>query len=93
MARGLLPLSFAVMLAASLSLAPSSCDHVAPAAGCRANADCRLFSDYCTGCECRSLPTGAADPTCNGPGVQCFVDPCQGKSAVCTNGACVVSGP
>jgi hypothetical protein len=60
---------------------------------CRTNADCRLFSDYCTGCDCRALPNGAPDPTCSGPGVQCFVDPCDGKTAVCTRGACAVSGP
>ena len=59
------------------------------AASCRTDADCRLFSDYCTGCDCRALSTGAPDPTCSGPGVQCFVDPCQGKSAACANGACV----
>jgi hypothetical protein len=62
------------------------------AASCRTDADCRLFSDYCTGCDCRALPTGAPDPTCSGPGVQCLVDPCQQKSAVCKNGACMVAG-
>jgi hypothetical protein len=68
------------------------CDDPPPAT-CRTAADCRLFSDYCTGCDCRALATGAADPTCNGPGVQCLIDPCDGKSAVCTRGACVVAGP
>jgi len=63
------------------------------AASCHADADCRLFSDYCSGCDCRALPNGSPDPTCSGPGVQCLVDPCQRKSAVCTNGACVVAGP
>ena len=59
---------------------------------CRTDADCRLFSDYCTGCDCRALPTGAPDPACPGPGVQCLVDPCQQKRAMCMNGACVAAG-
>ena len=63
-----------------------------PPSACRADADCRLFSDYCTGCDCRALAPGVPDPTCPGPGVQCLVDPCQGKSAVCKQGACSVAG-
>jgi hypothetical protein len=57
---------------------------------CRADSDCRLFSDYCTGCDCRALLVGAPDPTCNGPGVQCLIDPCENKRAVCSRRACVV---
>ena len=64
-----------------------------PNAACRSDADCRLFSDYCTGCDCRALASNAPDPTCPGPGVQCLVDPCEGKRAACKQGACVVSGP
>ena len=55
---------------------------------CTTDADCRLFSDYCTGCDCRSLSTNDPDPTCPGPGVRCFADPCMNKTAVCLNGLC-----
>jgi hypothetical protein len=68
------------------------CTDSAPGS-CRTDADCRLFSDYCTGCDCRALPPGAPDPTCPGPGVQCFVNPCMGKIAVCKSGACAVATP
>lgn len=62
-------------------------------ARCASDADCRTFSDYCTGCDCRALSRGQPDPKCSGPGVQCFVDPCQGKKAVCRQGRCVLAGP
>jgi hypothetical protein len=60
---------------------------------CSADADCRLFSDYCDGCACRALDRAAADPTCKGTMVQCLLDPCQGKSAVCAAGACTLAPP
>lgn len=59
-----------------------------PAGRCRTDADCRTFSDYCTGCDCRALSVCQKDPVCPGPGVQCFVDPCLNKQAVCRQGAC-----
>jgi hypothetical protein len=97
MARGVLSLSFGLALAASLSLSHLGCNQSSNGTGggatCRTNSDCRLFSDYCTGCDCRALPTSAPDPTCPGPGVQCLVDPCDRKSAVCAGGACAVSSP
>jgi hypothetical protein len=55
---------------------------------CRSDADCRTFSDYCTGCDCRALSVGQKDPVCPGPGVQCFVDPCLNQQAHCTGGIC-----
>ncbi|HQY62385.1 MAG: hypothetical protein IPF92_18815 [Myxococcales bacterium] len=58
--------------------------------GCVTDADCRLFSDYCTGCDCRALTQSAPDPTCAGPGVRCFADPCGNKVAACVAGACVI---
>lgn len=58
---------------------------------CTVDADCRLYSDYCTGCDCRSLSTNQKDPTCSGPGVRCFADPCGAKAATCVNNSCVVS--
>ena len=57
---------------------------------CRTDADCRTFSDYCTGCDCRALSTCAKDPVCSGPGVRCLVDPCRDKRAVCLAGRCTV---
>lgn len=59
-------------------------------AACKSDADCRTFSDYCTGCDCRVLSVGQKDPVCPGPGVQCFVDPCFNKQAACENGQCVL---
>jgi hypothetical protein len=63
----------------------------APAARCASDADCRAFSDYCTGCDCRALARGEPDPKCSGPGVRCFVDPCRGKTAVCKGGTCALA--
>ncbi len=59
-----------------------------PSPPCTTDADCRLFSDYCTGCDCRVLSTDTADPECAGPGVRCFADPCGGKAAACVHGQC-----
>jgi hypothetical protein len=62
-----------------------------PAGGCKQDADCRTFSDYCTGCDCRALGKDDKDPTCSGPGVRCLADPCRDKKAVCKNGQCAVA--
>jgi len=61
-------------------------------AECRRDADCRTFSDYCTGCDCRALANGEPDPVCPGPGVQCLIDPCFDQSAQCVDGQCVLAG-
>lgn len=57
---------------------------------CAKDADCRTFSDYCTGCDCRALMKSEGDPTCSGPGVRCAADPCQKKQAVCRAGRCAL---
>lgn len=57
---------------------------------CKADADCRKFSDYCVGCNCRALSVCQPDPTCPTPGVQCFVDPCFNKEAFCNAGTCAL---
>jgi hypothetical protein len=57
-------------------------------AGCTSDADCRTFSNYCTGCNCDALGAHDPDPTCDGPGVQCFADPCMNQTAVCLAGTC-----
>ncbi|HVJ18754.1 MAG TPA: hypothetical protein VM686_25205, partial [Polyangiaceae bacterium] len=61
----------------------------APAASCQKDADCRAFSDYCTGCDCRALSVTDPDPKCDGPGVRCFADPCLNVKVACDNGRCV----
>lgn len=57
---------------------------------CTKDSDCRLFDDYCTGCDCRALSSNQKDPTCSGPGVRCLVEPCAGHTAACVAGQCTV---
>ena len=57
---------------------------------CSVDADCRLFDDYCTGCDCRALSSHQKDPVCSGPGVRCFAQPCMNKTATCVAGMCAV---
>jgi len=57
---------------------------------CTQDTDCRLFDDYCTGCDCRALSTSQKDPVCNGPGVKCFAEPCLNHTAACVQGTCTV---
>src|SRR4051794_21059622 len=64
-------------------------DAALPAA-CGRDDDCRLFDDYCTGCDCRALGKAAPNPTCGGPGVQCTKRPCGQAVAACEAGRCVV---
>jgi hypothetical protein len=60
---------------------------------CTSDADCRVFSDYCTGCDCRTLGINESDPVCSGAGVQCLVDPCLNKAATCQAGRCALTAP
>jgi hypothetical protein len=60
---------------------------------CETAADCTLVDDYCKACDCRVLPQGEALATCEGPGVQCLVSPCEGKKAACENNVCVFEAP
>jgi len=69
---------------------PEQCQCV-PDGSCAGDDDCRVFSDYCTGCDCRALSNEDPDPVCSGPGVECFVDPCRGKTAQCVNGQCALN--
>jgi Stigma-specific protein, Stig1 len=59
---------------------------------CRRDSDCRLFSDYCEGCNCRALLATQPDPPCDGQIYNCLVDPCRGHVAVCdqSTGKCLV---
>lgn len=58
---------------------------------CSVDSDCRLESDYCTGCDCRALSTNEKLPVCSGPGVRCFADPCLAQAATCVDGLCQVT--
>jgi hypothetical protein len=64
-----------------------------PRASCTTDADCRTFSDYCTGCDCRALAVSESAPVCQGPGVRCLVDPCRAEHAVCQQGRCALAAP
>ncbi len=56
---------------------------------CTVDADCRLVSNYCEGCNCLALTRDDQDPACgSGKMVACLVDPCQTKRAVCATGTC-----
>lgn len=57
---------------------------------CRKDSDCALFSDYCTGCDCRALSRFESEPACGLPGVRCFADPCMNQRAACVQGRCAV---
>jgi hypothetical protein len=55
---------------------------------CTTDADCRLFDNYCDGCSCQALSSSQPAPVCNGTYVACFVQPCSGRTAVCSSGTC-----
>ncbi len=59
---------------------------------CTANTDCKLYDDYCKGCNCRAVPANiAVDPACGSADmVSCLVEPCLNKQTVCNNGQCAV---
>ena len=58
---------------------------------CATDADCRPFSDYCAGCNCRPRSTGEPEPVCSGRDVQCVADPCLGEVAICVEGQCTLT--
>jgi hypothetical protein len=64
-----------------------------PKLECASDKECRLFSNYCEGCQCMALSIYETNPVCNGDIVACFVDPCRGAEAQCVKGQCVLSGP
>jgi hypothetical protein len=80
--------------AAEPDLAPPGTDLARAAtdggAPCTADGDCRLFDDYCMGCDCRALLKTDPDPTCAGPGVRCFAQPCFNHLVACEHGTCMV---
>ncbi len=59
-------------------------------ASCQHATDCQVFSSQCGGCNCLALRKTDPDPVCAGNQVQCFTDPCQGHTAGCDQGHCVV---
>lgn len=72
------------------ALCYGTCAPLKAAGSCSADADCRTFSDYCTGCDCRALSVKDPDPSCSGPGVRCFADPCMNQAAHCNEGKCAL---
>jgi len=60
------------------------------AGGCTSAADCKKFSSYCDSCKCLPLKSTDPPPKCEGSMVTCFVDPCDGKTADCVGGSCVI---
>jgi hypothetical protein len=70
----------------------ASCDRSAclQAPECSKDSDCKVEADYCVDCHCVALNSEEQLAECPGPGVQCFADPCVGKSAVCKNERCVM---
>jgi hypothetical protein len=63
-----------------------------PTPECASDKECRLFSNYCGGCECLALSSSEPDPICKGTLVACFVDPCRNQEASCVQGQCVLGG-
>jgi hypothetical protein len=63
-----------------------------PQPECSSDAHCAVASDTCATCACHALSLNAEEqlPACSGDGVQCFVDPCLNRHAVCQSGQCVV---
>ncbi len=70
--------------------AGSSVDAGSDATGC--GAMCRLYSQYCNTapCTCLALASTQTNPTCDAGTVNCTIDPCAGKTAVCTSNGCEV---
>ena len=59
---------------------------------CKADTDCKTVALNCDECSCGAFVKDASAPKCPaGNAVSCVIDPCRGKSAVCTAGQCVVS--
>jgi hypothetical protein len=63
-----------------------------PTTECASDKECRLFSNYCEGCECLALSASEPNPICKGDIVACFVDPCRSAEASCVRGQCVLGG-
>jgi hypothetical protein len=58
---------------------------------CKTADDCRLFDDYCTGCDCRALAKTDPDPKCASRPVQCLRQPCADKVPACVQGKCALA--
>lgn len=55
---------------------------------CSNDSQCMLTADYCAQCDCVAHSVEKDLPACGGPGVQCYVDPCLSRNAVCKSGRC-----
>lgn len=65
------------------------CEKTPPKSECQTDADCQILESYCGGCECLAARSRAGVLDCTDP-VACLVAPCQGKTAACEAGQCVV---
>jgi hypothetical protein len=63
-------------------------DDVGSGGKCETDADCRLVSDYCGGCNCRALSAHGRLPVCTRARVACYANPCKQGLARCENGMC-----
>jgi hypothetical protein len=57
---------------------------------CSADSDCKAIASTCDACSCLVVGSDGALPKCNGSSVVCVVDPCRGKTAICSAGQCAV---
>jgi len=55
---------------------------------CTTDSDCRVYSGYCGGCNCRALSNAEPDPICTDPAVVCVADPCATRVPLCITGGC-----
>lgn len=62
------------------------------AIGC--DGGCTTYSVECKSaqpaCQCVGLAFGEPPPVCDAGAANCFMDPCNGKTAKCVNNVCVV---
>jgi hypothetical protein len=72
--------------------APAAAESADKGSGCKSDADCRMYTSYCSEapCVCRVFTKGEPDPHCTG-NVRCFANPCLKKAARCQSGACVLT--
>lgn len=67
-------------------------DKAAPQASrCEADGACRVRANYCGGCRCEAVLTGAPVTPCTGPTAACLADPCAKQKAICQQGTCALA--
>jgi len=56
---------------------------------CSNDSDCTVEADYCAGCDCAAINVDEQVAECPAVPVQCVMDPCLHRKAVCKNSRCV----